>query len=249
MEIHKPHAAKTWREFFIEIGTIVTGILIALALEQGLEALHEHKIKKEAQEAVRDEAEENLYWVKVRERNEPCFRQRLAEISDLLDHAERQESFAFAHHVYMPIHAKVTTQVWDANGHAGRTSLFTASEQRNYGNFYFTTGDFQSSQSHEGDAWAKLGALRGRAKLSQTAVDTLREALAEARFYNWRALLLIHRTQQWADILHLSPGASGLPGSRGSGTTTALGCPPITDGGDPSRAAAAERFALPEDAP
>ena len=34
MEIHKPHAAKTWKEFFIELGTIVIGILIAIALEQ-----------------------------------------------------------------------------------------------------------------------------------------------------------------------------------------------------------------------
>ena len=25
MEIHKPHAAKTWKEFFIELGTVVIG--------------------------------------------------------------------------------------------------------------------------------------------------------------------------------------------------------------------------------
>ena len=34
MDIHKPHAAKNWREFAVEIGTIVVGILIALGLEQ-----------------------------------------------------------------------------------------------------------------------------------------------------------------------------------------------------------------------
>lgn len=34
MEIHKPKAAHSWREFLIEIGTIVCGILIALGLEQ-----------------------------------------------------------------------------------------------------------------------------------------------------------------------------------------------------------------------
>ncbi len=249
MEIHKPHAAKTWREFFVEIGTIVIGILIALALEQGLEALHEHRIKKEAQEAVRDEAGQNLYWVKVRERNQPCFRQRLAEISDLLDRAERQESFAVAQHVYLPTYAKITSQVWDANGHAGRTSLFTAAEQRNFGNFYFTTGDFQFAQSREADAWAKLGAVRGRAKLTQSAVDTLRQTLAEARFYDWRTVLLIHRTQQWADILHLAPAASGLPGSRGSGAIMALGCPPITDRNDPSHGATGDPLAPPEDVP
>ena len=45
MDIHKPKAAHSWREFLVEIGTIICGILIALGLEQGLEWLHtEHEI-------------------------------------------------------------------------------------------------------------------------------------------------------------------------------------------------------------
>ena len=40
MEVHKPKAAHSWREFAIEIGTIICGILIALTLEQLVEALH-----------------------------------------------------------------------------------------------------------------------------------------------------------------------------------------------------------------
>ena len=30
MEIHKPHAAKSWKEFFIELGTVVLGIFVVL---------------------------------------------------------------------------------------------------------------------------------------------------------------------------------------------------------------------------
>jgi len=50
MENHRPHAAKTWPEVFIEIGRIVAPIRIALALEQGLDALHEQRIQNAAQE-------------------------------------------------------------------------------------------------------------------------------------------------------------------------------------------------------
>ena len=39
MEIHKPKAAHSWREFLVEIGTIVIGILIALGLEQEMQAI------------------------------------------------------------------------------------------------------------------------------------------------------------------------------------------------------------------
>ncbi len=46
MEIHRPKAAHSVREFLIEIGTIICGILIALGLEQVLEASHwNHKIE------------------------------------------------------------------------------------------------------------------------------------------------------------------------------------------------------------
>ena len=41
MEIHKPHAVKTWREFAVELGTITAGILVALTLEQFIEWQHD----------------------------------------------------------------------------------------------------------------------------------------------------------------------------------------------------------------
>ena len=41
MEVHPPeHPIHTWRDFFIHIATIVVGLLIAIALEQSVEALH-----------------------------------------------------------------------------------------------------------------------------------------------------------------------------------------------------------------
>ena len=40
MDIHRPKAAHNIREFLTEIGTIICGILIALGLEQGIEAIH-----------------------------------------------------------------------------------------------------------------------------------------------------------------------------------------------------------------
>ena len=40
MEIYKPKAAGSLREFLIEIGTSTCGILMAIGLEQGLEQIH-----------------------------------------------------------------------------------------------------------------------------------------------------------------------------------------------------------------
>ena len=60
MDIHKPKAAHSWREFLIEIGTIICGILIALSLEQVVEAGHRSAEVKEAREALREEVRDNV---------------------------------------------------------------------------------------------------------------------------------------------------------------------------------------------
>jgi len=55
MEIHKPKAAHSWREFLIEIGTIICGILIALSLEQAVEWFHWRHEVREAKAAIHDD--------------------------------------------------------------------------------------------------------------------------------------------------------------------------------------------------
>ena len=41
LDVHPPHeAAHSWKDFFIHIATIVVGLLIAVALEQSVEAFH-----------------------------------------------------------------------------------------------------------------------------------------------------------------------------------------------------------------
>jgi hypothetical protein len=59
MEIHKPKLARNWREFAIEIGTIICGILIALGLDQTVEGLHRRDEVAEARKALRFEIARN----------------------------------------------------------------------------------------------------------------------------------------------------------------------------------------------
>jgi hypothetical protein len=56
LDVHPPHESiHTWRSFFIHIATIVIGLLIAVALEQGVERVHEHyELKKVREELVRE---------------------------------------------------------------------------------------------------------------------------------------------------------------------------------------------------
>ena len=61
MEVHPPeHAIHSWRDFLVHMGTIVLGLLIAISLEQSVEALHRRHERRHLEEALRTEAEHNL---------------------------------------------------------------------------------------------------------------------------------------------------------------------------------------------
>ena len=50
LDVHPPHeAAHSWKDFFVHIATIVVGLLIAIGLEQTVEAIHHHDQRKEFQ--------------------------------------------------------------------------------------------------------------------------------------------------------------------------------------------------------
>ena len=61
MEVHPPeHPIFTWKQFFIHMSTICLGLLIALGLEQSVEALHRHHQRHQLEADLRAEAIQNL---------------------------------------------------------------------------------------------------------------------------------------------------------------------------------------------
>ena len=84
MEIHKPHAAKTGKEFFIELATITAGILIALALEQLVEYVHwQHEVEI-ARQSIRAEMAANNDAVA------PCVDRQIREADAVLTALEER---------------------------------------------------------------------------------------------------------------------------------------------------------------
>ena len=61
LDVHPPHhPATTWRDFFIHIATIVIGLIIAVALEQTVEHLHNRHIRHDLQAQLLDDARRNV---------------------------------------------------------------------------------------------------------------------------------------------------------------------------------------------
>jgi len=60
MEVHPPeHGIHSWRDFWVHLGTITVGLLIAIGLEQSVEALHRVHERHTLQRELRDEGLRN----------------------------------------------------------------------------------------------------------------------------------------------------------------------------------------------
>lgn len=61
MEVHHPeHAIRSWRDFFGHMGTVFLGLLLALALEQIVVAIHESHQRAELREALDGDSRQNV---------------------------------------------------------------------------------------------------------------------------------------------------------------------------------------------
>ncbi len=61
IDVHAPHGGlHTWKDFWIHLGTITLGLLIAISLEQSVEWLHHLHQRHQLEADLRAEAEKNL---------------------------------------------------------------------------------------------------------------------------------------------------------------------------------------------
>jgi hypothetical protein len=66
LDVHAPeHAAHSWRDFLIHIATICVGLLIAIAIEQCVEALHHHHQREDLEHQMYVESVQNLDLVRA----------------------------------------------------------------------------------------------------------------------------------------------------------------------------------------
>ena len=60
LDVHPPHeAVHTWKDFLIHIATIVVGLIIAVGIEQTVEAIHHRHELQKAREELRDDLQSN----------------------------------------------------------------------------------------------------------------------------------------------------------------------------------------------
>ena len=208
MDIHKPKAAHNWREFLTEIGTIVCGILIALALEEGLRTLHDREIAKQALEAVQGELRQNLGFMNGRLATLPCVERRLDEVGALLQASGEGPLKSPPNWVGQPPIWFLTDQRWQAATASGRTSLLPPSQQGGIAGLYSYMTRFNEGERAEQAAWSQLRGLETwTGPLGAVGRVHFMEALQQARYETWLTRITIGSVSLKAKELGLTEEA------------------------------------------
>ncbi len=156
LDVHPPHhAASTWRDFFIHIITIVLGLLIAIGLEQTVEAIHHRHQRAELTEQMRVEAQNNL----------PLIRESIARLQVQAVHMQALEDALLAGRVSgadvevhgapppegSSLYISPSRATWPNAQSAGLAALLPASQAELYARLDFTTaGEIRADEDlHE----------------------------------------------------------------------------------------------------
>lgn len=157
MEVHPPHhALNSWHDFFIHIGTITVGLLIAIGLEQTVEAIHHHRELTELRESLDRDSEKAIVdatlAIKAEKAKFQWINERTAQVRKAMqDHSqiaalpsEDRESFDLPDY-----------PAWKAAKSSGQLTLMSQQEIKAYSEIDFGMTELQKASEQELAAYRK----------------------------------------------------------------------------------------------
>ena len=136
MEIHKPKAAHSFREFLTEIGTIMCGILIALGLEQAVEWSHWQERLRQTREQVNTEISSDVEAATLWLSAAPCLDKSLSKIEQGLWSARQSGRYAGSDRFSPPL-VRFQSEAWLSARSLQVFDRFSTEEVGNLASFYF----------------------------------------------------------------------------------------------------------------
>jgi hypothetical protein len=185
MDIRKPKLIHNWREFFKEVGTIVLGVSIALAAEQGVEYFHWRSEVAQARAAIAREMMSNVNNAIGRLRTKDCTERRLDQLAVILDSASRTGNLPPVGAIGAPPRRRWISGAWDSVMASQVATHFPRHQLFALGRLYSYVVAANDRGTEENDVWSNLNAMVGPGRrLDPVSEAELRKTLGLARAYN-----------------------------------------------------------------
>jgi hypothetical protein len=181
MDIHKAKPWRGGREFLKEIGTIVIGVLIALAGEQGVEALHGRHQATAGEAVLREAFVREVDNAALRDAQDACVAERLAALSALVQWGTESGRLPPIGAIGHPSFTPWTVGSWGALVADQTVSHLPRAKAIAYTAIVQQTTYLSGLSDREEDQWAMLDSMVGPGRrLSDVEAQQLRATLAMA---------------------------------------------------------------------
>ena len=173
---HKP--VHDWSDFLKEVGTIVLGVLIALAADQAVDAWNWHREVGIVEDSLNDELSDSLFAAEERNKITDCQHQTLDALDDLADSS---------HGTLVIRNAPVSrnrvwgTAAWDAAVASGAIAHMPHDTRNAYAELFSFVQIFQNMNLRQQELWASINAYRRERPFSDTSRDRFVETVAQLR--------------------------------------------------------------------
>lgn len=185
------------RKRLAEIGDIVLGVLIALALGAVASWIGWQLDVADARDSLGDELGEIAGQGRFRERTYACTERKLDQVAALLSNAEATGRLPAVGQIGEPVYLSWSRGVWDSTIASNTASHFGREELDNLPGVYEFVDIIRARTQSELDAWTSLYAIVGPGReIASAEIADLRAALAAARQANRQITIAAARANQ-----------------------------------------------------
>jgi hypothetical protein len=215
VDFHRPKAAHSWREFAIEIGTIICGILIALSLEQLIDWSHARREVGEAREAVNAELASDAGRLASTASQDRCADVRLKLLEGWAAGKTRIDSTNLASIDNRPLLSALRASAWEIAKTGAVAAHMSVKDRLAYAAVYDQIANQMTIIQGERAAWIQLGRYAGKVTLDEAEARELREVIGLIRANADGRRLNTPRIEASIARLGVAPSPDNLPPGRG----------------------------------
>jgi len=183
MGMRFPAPLHGWRAFAGEVGTIVLGVLLALAAQELVQGLHWRSEVKETRQALDAELARDLAAFEYRYQNKTCVADRLAELRRWADSLGSGNALPLKHEIEEPPYFSLRTAAWEiTDGEiAARIPL---KAKLSYAGLYDGLRKFDQAKNDESLAWSTLNQFESATRADPADLRTIKRALKDIEDVN-----------------------------------------------------------------
>jgi hypothetical protein len=167
-----------WSDFLKEVGTIVLGVVIALAAGEAADAWNWRQEVSIVEDSLNDELADSLFAAQERTKIADCQRQTLDALDEL---ADKSHGTLVIHNTPVSRNRVWESAAWDAAVASGAVAHMPHDTRNTYAQLFSFVHLFQQMNLRQQELWASIDAYRRPRKFTDTSRDRFVETVAQLR--------------------------------------------------------------------